>query len=307
MAALDSPGCSQEPEALPSSTWLHPAATGAAKRWFRSRGKAVVQGRLLGFPYSSHTEGSSGQRGGSGCKPCAAKQGTLAPGGPPAKSVSVSTRRSGGGQPSPSVSSGYFRGFLKILSGNFFFPAPESVSSPVEPLSSSPAAPVFLAARCGMRLFALPDRRESAVRPLAGGEGVSGSVELGLCDREESPERAPTDPSSPRLPAFSSPPWWLSGGTFFIVSGVSDSTGSVWCCCCSSAGLRSLGMEMAARGRSLRCGMEESESERARSLEWGEVRRRESVSLEGLEPMHLHSVAHSSSCLPMPCPPIPSD
>lgn len=211
----------------------------------------------------------------------------------------------------PSVSSGYFRGFLKIFSGNFFFPGPESVSSPpVEPLSSSPAPP-FLPARCGMRLLALPERRERAVRPLAGGEGVSGSVEVGLCDREESPERAPTGPNSPRLAAFSSPPWWLDRGTFFIVSGLSR--GSVWgCCgCCSSAGLlsragRNLGMERAARGKSLRCGMEESESEWARSLEGGEGRRHESFSLEGLKPMHPHSVAHRSSPLPKPPSPIPS-
>lgn len=102
-------------------------------------------------------------------------------------------------------------------------PGPESVSSPVEPLSSSPAA--FLEASWGMRVLPLPRLfgRESET-----GEGVSGSVELGLWDREESEwlGRTPAPPAaewliSPRLDDFSKP--WFSIITFFITMGLSGS------------------------------------------------------------------------------------
>lgn len=68
----------------------------------------------------------------------------------------------------------FLRGFLKILRGNFFRPGLESVSSPIEPLSSSATA--FLPARWGMRVFRLACR----ARLSPTGDGVSGSGELGL-------------------------------------------------------------------------------------------------------------------------------
>lgn len=73
----------------------------------------------------------------------------------------------------------YFLGFLKIFRGNFFLLWPRSTSSPVKLLSSSPG--LFLAASCGMRVLLALLSRQSEM-----GEGVSGSVELGLWDREES-------------------------------------------------------------------------------------------------------------------------
>lgn len=74
----------------------------------------------------------------------------------------------------PPYSAYFLRGFLKILRGNFFLPGLESVSSPIEPLSSSAIA--FLPAKWGIRVFRLPCR----ARLSPTGDGVSGSGELGL-------------------------------------------------------------------------------------------------------------------------------
>lgn len=93
----------------------------------------------------------------------------------------------------------------------------ESVSSPVEPLSSSPA--FFLAASCGMRVFLALPGLESEM-----GEGVSGSVELGLCEREESEWLCLPAVGwliSPRLVDFSIP--WFSIIIFFATTGLSAS------------------------------------------------------------------------------------
>lgn len=93
----------------------------------------------------------------------------------------------------------------------------ESVSSPVEPLSSSPA--FFLRASCGMRVFLALLGLESET-----GEGVSGSVELGLCEREESEWLglpAITWLISPRLDDFAMP--WFSIIIFFTTTGLSGS------------------------------------------------------------------------------------
>lgn len=73
----------------------------------------------------------------------------------------------------------YFFGFLKILKVCFLRLAVESVSSPVEPLSSSRG--LFLEDSCGMRLLPLDRPTWPPV-----GDGVSGSVELGLREREDS-------------------------------------------------------------------------------------------------------------------------
>lgn len=71
----------------------------------------------------------------------------------------------------------YFFCFLKILKVCECFLRPESVSSPVEPLSSSRG--LFFEEFWGMRLPAFPP-----VCPV--GDGVSGSVEFGLREREDS-------------------------------------------------------------------------------------------------------------------------
>lgn len=121
----------------------------------------------------------------------------------------------------------YFLCFLKILKVCFLRLAVESVSSPVEPLSSSSG--LFLADSCGMRLLAFA--------PMAPGwppvgDGVSGSVELGLRERDDSDRLF----ISPVLGDFSMP------YTFFMSMGLSgmDSTGppswmrfppfGVWAC-----------------------------------------------------------------------------
>lgn len=67
----------------------------------------------------------------------------------------------------------YFFCFLKILKVCFLRLATESVSSPVEPLSSSGG--LFFEEVWGMRFPATPV-----------GDGVSGSVEFGLKEREDS-------------------------------------------------------------------------------------------------------------------------
>lgn len=169
---------------------------------------------------------------------------------------------------------------------------PRSTSSPVRLLSSSPG--LFLAASCGMRVFLAPPGRQSEM-----GEGVSGSVELGLCDRDESEWLGLPAVGwliSPRLEDFSMP--WFTIIIFFIAMGLSgrrsckaaraegspcrlpplgvgaagpggpgaaSSTERV-----SSVGraASSLGAELGTRWCSLRCGMDESESQRVKSLRW---------------------------------------
>lgn len=185
----------------------------------------------------------------------------------------------------------YFLVFLKIFRGNFFLLWPRSTSSPVRLLSSSPG--LFLAASCGMRVFLVPLGRQSEM-----GEGVSGSVELGLCDRDESEwlglPAAVGWLISPRLEDFSMP--WFAIIIFFITMGLSGSRsckaaragGSPWrppplgvgtagpgpaassTERVSSVGraASSLGAELGMRCCSLRCGMEESESQRVKSLRW---------------------------------------
>lgn len=184
--------------------------------------------------------------------------------------------------PPPSL---YFLGFLKIFRGNFFLLWPRSTSSPVKLLSSSPG--LFLAASCGMRvLLALPGRQSEM------GEGVSGSVELGLWEREESEWVCLPAVGwliSPRLEDFSMP--WFTIIIFFITMGLSGSRSGKapraeasacllpplgvgaptagWPGAASSMDLvsrlgraaRSLGAELGIRWWSLRCGMEESESQ----------------------------------------------
>lgn len=78
----------------------------------------------------------------------------------------------------PAVLRYYFFCFLKILKVCFLRLAVESVSSPVEPLSSSKG--LFLYDSCGMRLPFPPGC------PPPVGDGVSGSVELRLTEREDS-------------------------------------------------------------------------------------------------------------------------
>lgn len=78
----------------------------------------------------------------------------------------------------PAVLRYYFFCFLKILKVCFLRLAVESVSSPVDPLSSSRG--LFLYDSCGMRL-PLPTGCPPPV-----GDGVSGSVELRLTEREDS-------------------------------------------------------------------------------------------------------------------------
>lgn len=169
---------------------------------------------------------------------------------------------------------------------------PRSTSSPVKLLSSSPG--LFLAASCGMRvLLALLGRQSER------GEGVSGSVELGLWDREESEWLCLPAVGwliSPRLEDFSMP--WFTIIIFFITMGLSGSRSGKapraeasvcllpplgvgapmagWPGAASSMDLvsrlgraaSSLGAELGIRWWSLRCGMEESESQRVKSLGW---------------------------------------
>lgn len=71
----------------------------------------------------------------------------------------------------------YFFCFLKILKVCFLRLAAESVSSPVEPLSSSGG--LFFEEIWGMRFPAF-----TSISPV--GDGVSGSVEFGLKEREDS-------------------------------------------------------------------------------------------------------------------------
>lgn len=196
----------------------------------------------------------------------------------------------GPGGTRPGVSSPYFLGFLKIFRGNFFLLWPRSTSSPIRLLSSSPG--LFLAASCGMRVFLAPLGRQSEM-----GEGVSGSVELGLCDRDESEWLGLPAVGwliSPRLQDFSMP--WFTIIIFFITMGLSGSRsckaaraegspcrlpplgvgapGAGGPGAASSMDLvssvgraaSSLGAELGIRWWSLRCGMEESESQRVKSL-----------------------------------------
>lgn len=80
------------------------------------------------------------------------------------------------------VRASYFRCFLKILKVCFLRLAVESVSSPVEPLSSSSG--LFLDDSCGMRVAPLAGATPGCAAPV--GDGVSGSVELGLSERDDS-------------------------------------------------------------------------------------------------------------------------
>ena len=119
------------------------------------------------------------------------------------------------------------------------------------------------------------------------GDGVSGSVELGLCDREESEWlclEAAGWPISPRLEDFSMP--WFTIIIFFITDGLSDGRSGPGGSACrlppfgvcpgtassmervSRAGraANSLGAALGRRCASLRWGMEDSESQRVRSL-----------------------------------------
>lgn len=114
----------------------------------------------------------------------------------------------------------FLSGFLKILRGNFFRPGLESVSSPMEPLSSSATA--FLPARWGMRVFRLACR----ARLSPTGDGVSGSGELGLREWEESkggdPPGGAEGLSSIRLWALSSS-WFIASRVFLARAGLSGS------------------------------------------------------------------------------------
>lgn len=166
---------------------------------------------------------------------------------------------------------------------------PRSTSSPVRLLSSSPG--LFLAASCGMRVLLAPPGRPSEI-----GEGVSGSVELGLCERDES-EWLCLPPAgwliSPRLEDFSMP-WFtiiiffitmgLSGGRSGKAPGAGGSPGRLaplgvgalagWPGAASSMervssvgrAASSLGAELGTRWCSLGGGMDESESQRVKSL-----------------------------------------
>lgn len=89
--------------------------------------------------------------------------------------------------------SSHFFCFLKILKVCFLRLAAESVSSPVEPLSSSRG--LFLEDSWGMRL--LPLTPTAPIWPPVG-DGVSGSVELGLRERDDSDRLL----ISPRLYTF---------------------------------------------------------------------------------------------------------
>lgn len=104
----------------------------------------------------------------------------------------------------------YFRCFLKILKVCFLRLAVESVSSPVEPLSSSSG--LFLDDSCGMRVLLLAPTMPGCPPPV--GEGVSGSVELGLSERDDSDRLF----ISPMLSDFSTP------YTFFMSMGLSQMT-----------------------------------------------------------------------------------
>lgn len=107
----------------------------------------------------------------------------------------------------------YFLCFLKILKVCFLRLAVESVSSPVDPLSSSSG--LFLEDSCGMRVLPFAPMTPGCPPPV--GDGVSGSVELGLSEREDSDRLF----ISPRLGDFSMP------YTFFMSIGLSgmDSAG----------------------------------------------------------------------------------
>lgn len=91
----------------------------------------------------------------------------------------------------------------------FLRPAVESVSSPVEQLSSSRG--LFLDESCGMRLEPF-----APVAPGSppDGDGVSGSVELGLREREDSDRLL----MSTKLGEFSMP------YVFFISMGLSETS-----------------------------------------------------------------------------------
>lgn len=103
----------------------------------------------------------------------------------------------------------YFFCFLKILKVCFLRLPVESVSSPVEPLSSSRG--LFLEDSCGMRL--LPFAPITPICPPVG-DGVSRSVELGLKERDDSDRLL----ISPRLGDFSM--WWIS----FMSIGLPETT-----------------------------------------------------------------------------------
>ncbi len=105
----------------------------------------------------------------------------------------------------------YFLCFLKILKVCFLRLAVESVSSPVEPLSSSSG--LFLEDSCGMRVLPFAPTAPGCPPPV--GDGVSGSVELGLRERDDSDILL----ISPRLGEFSMP------YIFFMSMGLSE-TGS---------------------------------------------------------------------------------